>query len=272
MTLCANGSARVFMAERVRLNKGEACLVIRRWMTFPSVIFLALSLYAVAGAHFCTLLRCTVRLLHVPRAPLTRRRRTNKSWGRGFTCHWPLLLTHSLIEVFTHWLVPPSVIELAQFWPPHLTHRNLQKSEVNLVSLPLLWLITQLERRRHAYIIVFQWKAHDQQQRSAAWLKVCFAHPNKRFLTWEFALSKDKAYTLSFCGTIWNPSQIERRGGVTSPSSFLVWQAQVPCERCTVEEEALRVEAASGCAWSNDAVAVWHVRHAFIALWQSWVE
>lgn len=32
------------------------------------------------------------------------------------------------------------------------------------------------------------------------------------------------------------------------------------------------MEGASGCASSNDAVAVWHVRHAFIALWQSWAE
>lgn len=39
-----------------------------------------------------------------------------------------------------------------------------------------------------------------------------------------------------------------------------------------VEEEVLRVQGASGCAWSSDVVAVWHVRHAFIPLWQSRAE
>lgn len=70
----------------------------------------------------------------------------------------------------------------------------------------------------------------EEKKKRLAWLNVCFTHSKEQFLTWEIGLSSDKAYTQSFCGEIWNLSQIER-GGVI-PFSLLARQAQVPCELC----------------------------------------
>lgn len=54
------------------------------------------------------------------------------------------------------------------------------------------------------------------------------------------------------------------------PSLFL--PGRLKCRVSYMEEEVLRVQGASGCAQSGNVVAVWHVRHAFIALWQSRAE
>lgn len=75
-------------------------------------------------------------------------------------------------------------------------------------------------------------------------------------------------FFLPFCGTIENLSRIER--GSLPPCLFL--PGRLKCRVSYAEEKVLRVWGASGCAWSNDVVAVWHVRHAFTALWQSWIE
>lgn len=74
-------------------------------------------------------------------------------------------------------------------------------------------------------------------------------------------------FFLAFCGPIGNPNQIER--GSLPPSLFL--PDRLKC-RASYVARALRVRGASGCAWSSDVVAVWHVRHAFTALWKSWIE